>query len=151
MIDNPAACGRDGRLAYLRGTTAEGPAIAVTVHTNAGISKDDRLCRQQQLESIEAVLLAESEDSTIFMGGDFNFSTEPPNEMVDEVAFDKLNASLGLAPLPVDGFTHLLAPMQLDRILLRTHATTSPTACTRLFLNPSEDNAIFDHAFVTCR
>ncbi len=151
MIDNPASCGRDGRLAYLRGTTAEGPAIAVTVHTNAGINEDDRLCREHQLQAIEEVLLAESEGSAIFMGGDFNLSTEPPNDMADEAAFDKLNASLGLTPLPVDGVTHLLAPMQLDRILLRTQAPASPAACTRLFLNPSEDNAIFDHAFVTCR
>jgi endonuclease/exonuclease/phosphatase family metal-dependent hydrolase len=115
------------------------------------VNADSRLCREQQLQAIKEVLLAESEDSTIFMGGDFNFGTQPPNERIDEAAFDDLNEALGLTPLPVEGFTHLLVEMQLDRILARTQAETSPAECSALFLNTSEDNAIFDHAFVSCR
>ena len=150
MVDIQAECGTDGRLAMMRGLTADGPTILAVVHTNAGIDGDDAVCRSQQILALTQVLLDESSDTVILMGGDFNLDPQKTSSLEDVAAFENMRDELGLTPLPVNTATHLLLSMQLDHLLVRGWSASDSAACGVQSLNPSEKKAVFDHFFVRC-
>ncbi len=146
VVSNPAPCGRDGRLAYLRGRTAHGRTVLVVVHTNAGTDRD---CRAQQLQAIEAVLLAEPADTAIFMAGDFNF--DPVAEQgADRDAFDTLVQAVGLTRLADDGNTHRLYQADLDLVLVRGWPAATTATCHVAFADEGQSPLMLDHAYVAC-
>ncbi|MBN2498085.1 MAG: endonuclease/exonuclease/phosphatase family protein [Deltaproteobacteria bacterium] len=150
LVSNPAACGRDGRLASIRGRIASGHAIFVVVHTNAGVGEEAEDCRAAQLEAIQQALASEPASTAIFMAGDFNFDPEF-YDGADAQALAHMVAALGLTRLPVDGYTHLISMMQLDQLYTRGWPSAPSVSCLPRFLDESEDEANFDHAFVSCR
>lgn len=146
MVSNPAECGRDGRIAYIRGTTIHGPAMAVVVHTNSGT---DDLCRAQQLDSIQAVLEAEPTETVIFMAGDFNMDPEIHHgEDVD--AFWQLVEAVSLERIPDDEDTHRILKQDLDIMLTRNWPGSSSVVCHVSFLDEGTEVPMFDHAFLLC-
>ena len=150
VVSNPASCGDDGRIATWELDTIAGPMVAVVVHTNAGAFEDDAACRVAQLESIQAVLEALPEDSSIAMAGDFNLDPEL-YESADAGAFEALVADLGLTWLGGYDQSHRISHVKLDHVLVRGPALAAGMACDARYLDEGEDDVMLDHAWVACR
>ena len=148
MVSNPAACGPDGRIAYLELDTAAGPLVAVVVHTSAGITLDDMDCRAAQLESIQAVLATLPAETSIAMAGDFNLDTDL-FDGADAQAYAELIAALGLTELEQSEETHRVSHLRIDHLLVRGPAVAQP-ACTVRFLDAEADEQMMDHGWVGC-
>ncbi len=150
LVSNPADCGGDGRIAWMSADTEAGALALVVVHAAAGAVAEDLECRAAQLQSIQAVLEALPEDTSIAMAGDFNLDPEI-YEGVDAQTFAELQESLGLTRLEADQATHLISHVSLDHLLIRGPVVAGDLSCKVRFLDEGQQDTMFDHGFVSCR
>ncbi len=149
VVSMAAPDSRDGRIAYLTGTSAAGPTILVVVHTNAGIEASDTARRASQLGALKDVLLAAGEETTLFIAGDFNLD---PTEGLgqDANALRDMADELGLVRVPDDGYTHRMINGDLDVVLARGWTPADNATCHVRFLDEGAETPMFDHAFLLC-
>ena len=150
MVSVEAACGEPGRIAYLRGDTAEGPLTAVVVHTHAGIDAADAQCRRDQLDALRQVLVGEvPAGERVVVAGDFNLD---PSEHtgVDVDAFVALLDAVGLAALASAGPSHRILGQTLDLVLVRGFAAAQGEPCAVALVDEGDPLPMFDHALVWC-
>ena len=150
VVSNEAGCGDTGRVAYWELDSADGPLVAVVVHTAAGMFEDDIACRVQQLESIQAVLEALPADTSIVMAGDFNLD---PDLYVsdDAAAFSSLGSSLGLSWLGGYDESHRISHVRLDHVLVRGPAVAQKMSCEIRYLDEGQEDVMLDHGWLMCR
>jgi len=149
--DVQAGCSRDGRIAWLEGRTAEGPAALVVVHTLAGPpGGEDEACRAQQLDAAREALAALPPETLLLMAGDFNFDPAG-SDGPDAAALAALREELGLARLPDDGPTHRMLGTDLDLVLARGWPAGAGATCRVGFVDEGAEVPMFDHALVDCR
>lgn len=143
-------CDREGKAAYLRGRTRDGPTVLIVVHPWGGFFDDDHLCQAQQLAAAEAGMADLPAEAMLIAAGDFN--VDPTREEGVHVdAVNSLLATLGVQRLTDDTVTHLLLDLSIDMIHSRGWPGASEADCTLRFLDEDAEAPMLDHAFVVCR